>query len=147
MQIKVYEPGYRDARFYSWVGPFALDRRVTEELHDMQYGSIYDEPYATWFIGVDEETGDLIGFAALYEKTKPNEIFLDNCYILPQYRGKGYGKQLFAARMRHAERIQGKRKIKAITKNEIQYGIYLKHGMQLSSKRGKYYWVVKEAMM
>lgn len=141
--IKVYENGVRDEQFYSFIGPFALNRKVTEEMHDFQYGGIYDEPYATWFIALDE-AGTLLGFATLFEKPKPNEIFLDNCYVLEEYRKQGIGGKLFAARQEYAENIQNGRKIKGITKNEIQYRLYLKHGYKLSSKRGKYYWMVKE---
>lgn len=143
MYIKVYEKGQRDNEFYGYVGPFAMNRTVTEEMHDLQYGSIYDEPYATWFIALDDD-GKLLGFAAVFEKPKPNEVFLDNCYILPEHRGKGIGQELFKHRQEYAESIQGKRKIKAITKNDVQYHIYLKNGFVLTSKRGKYYWVVKE---
>lgn len=144
MKVIIYEPEKRDRDFYAYIGPYALDQSVTQELHDLQYGAIYDKPYATWFIAIDETNNELLGFATLFDK--PKEIVLDNFYIVPNQRGKGFAKKLFAVRMERAVQMQGARKIKAITKNEIQYQIYLSFGMKLSSKRGKYYWCVKEGM-
>lgn len=137
MKIKVYEKGCRDAEFYSYVGPFALNRKVTDEMHDKQYGPIYDEPYAVWFVAT-EANGELLGFCALFDKEK--EIFLDNCYVVKEHRGKGIGQKLFVARLERAKKIQGKRKIKGITMNEAQAHIYQKNGFRLASKRGRYFW-------
>lgn len=137
LKIKVYDKGYRDAEFYNYIGPFALNRRVTEEMHDKQYGPIYDEPYAIWFIAT-KDNSELLGFCTLFDKEK--EIFFDNCYVLPEYRGQGIGQKLFTERLNYAKSIQGKRKIKAITMNIVQAHIYEKNGFRLSSKRGKYFW-------
>lgn len=139
MNIEIYEKGFRDSRFYSLIGPLALNRSMIEEMHDKQYGPIYDEPYAIWFIAYNSTEEDLLGFCALFDKEK--EIFFDNTYVLKQYRGHGIGKKLFKARLVRAKFIQGDRKIKGITKNEIQKDIYLKNGFRQASKRGKYYWM------
>lgn len=138
MKVIVYEKGVRDSRFYQYVGPFALSREVTKEMHDPQYGAIYDEEYAIWFILVNDDN-ELLGFASLFDKEK--EIFLDNCYIPHKHRGNGYGGYLFEYRLNYAKGIAGKRKIKGITKNDVQYHVYIKNGFTLASKRGKYYWM------
>jgi GNAT superfamily N-acetyltransferase len=138
VRIIVYEKGNRDARFYRYIGPLALDRKVTAEMHDKQYGPIYDEPYAVWFMAIDDH-GALLGFCTLFDKEK--EVFLDNCYVLPAHRGKGIGQRLFAERLNRAKAIQGRRKIRGITMNEAQAHIYSKFGFRLASKRGKYYWL------
>jgi len=138
----IYRAGQpRDNAFYGYIGPYALNREVTKELHDPQYGSIYDEPYATWFIlvGKHDET---LGFCAMFEKEK--EIFFDNCYVPKEHRGKGYGKKLFETRLNMAKSIANGRKIKGITMNEIQHKIYEDYGFRTASKRGKYYWMVLE---
>lgn len=138
MNIRVFEKGERPPEFYAHVGPFALNRSATKELHDPMYGSLYDEPYAIWFMATDD-AGGLLGFCALFDREK--ELFLDNCYVVPQHRRQGVGKALFAARLEYAKRISGHRPIKGITMNEAQYRIYLAHGFTLTSKRGKYYWL------
>lgn len=131
----------RDSKFYSAIGPYALSKEVTIEMHDLQYGSLYDMPYANWIILTDNKD-DTIGFCAMFEKEK--EIFFDNCYVDPKHRGKGYGKELFKIRMNMAKSKANGRKIKGITMNDIQYNIYLKNGFILKSKRGKYYWMEME---
>lgn len=141
MKVLVYGKNERPAEFYAYVGPVALNRAATKELHDPQYGQIYDEPYATWFVAVDEADA-LLGFCALFDREK--ELFLDNCYVVPQHRRQGVGKALFAARLEYAKRIGNHRPIKGITMNEAQYRIYLAHGFTLSSKRGRYYWLKLE---
>ena len=139
VKVKVYEKGNRDAGFYGYIGPFALNRRVTEEMHDKQYGPIYDEPsYATWLIAT-KNNGELLGFCTLFDKEK--EVFLDNCYVVREHRGKGVGQKLFVKRLELAKQIQGQRKIKGITMNEAQAHIYQKYGFHLASKRGRYFWL------
>lgn len=142
MNTLIYRAGEsRDNAFYGYIGPYALNREVTREMHDPQYGAIYDEPYATWFI-LTGNRGELYGFCAMFEKEK--EIFFDNCYVVKEFRGKGYGKKLFEIRLNMAKSIADGRKIKGITMNEIQYNIYLENGFRLASKRGKYYWMEME---
>nr|MDD5486722.1 hypothetical protein [Dehalococcoidales bacterium] len=65
MIFKAGEP--RDDKFYQYIGPFALNRAVTKELHDPQYGAIYDEPYGTWFVMTDQQE-NVIGLCAMFEK-------------------------------------------------------------------------------
>lgn len=138
MEIKVWNEGIRDAEFYSRIAPFALDREVVNELHDAKWGGVYDAPCATWFVAVGDN-GETLGFAALFNKEK--ELFLDHNFVVAEHRGKGIGKLLFETRLQFAREIQGKRKIKGITMNPVQYNVYLKHGFTLASKRGKYYWM------
>lgn len=140
--IIIYQCGQpRDHMFYSYIGPYALNRKVTSEIHDLQYGSIYDEPYAAWIIMTDKRD-DLIGFCAIFEKEK--EIFFDNFYIVENYRRQGFARELFRFRMNMAKSIANGKKIKGITQSEIQYRIYNDNGFKLASKRGKYYWMVLE---
>ncbi len=141
MNIKVWGTNHRDWEFYLRIAPFALDRNVTKELHDLKYGGIYDEDYATWFVAISENQ-ETLGFAALFEKKK--EIYLDHCFVSKENRGKGIGKKLFAKRLDVAKSIADGRPIKGITMNPVQYEIYLKHGFRLASKRGKYYWMVMD---
>lgn len=131
----------RDNRFYGYIGPYALNREVTAELHDTKYGCMYDESYATWIILLDKKE-NLLGFCAMFEKEK--EIFFDHFYILKEHRGKGLGKELFQTRLNMAKSIAEGRKIRGVTMNEIQYNVYLKYGFELASKRGKYYWMIME---
>lgn len=142
MNIRVFDKGDRPAEFYAYIGPYALNRAATKELHDPMYGSLYDETYAIWFVATGDD-GTLLGFCALFDREK--ELFLDNCYVVPEYRRNGVGRALFAARMEYAKRIFNRRPIKGITMNESQYRIYLEHGFVLTSKRGKYYWLKWEA--
>lgn len=138
MPIRVFEKGHRPPEFYAYIGPYALNRSVTKEMHDPMYGQIYDEPHAVWFVDTTD-TGDLRGFCALFDGDK--EIFLDNCYVVPGYRGQGVGRSLFATRLDYARGIAGGRRIRGITMNDTQYRIYLAHGFTLASKRGRYYWM------
>lgn len=141
MEIKVYEKGKRDKDFYGWIGPFALNRTVSDEIHDRKYESVYDEPdRATWFIGLDGD--ELVGFCAIYESQ--NQVYLDNSYILPEFRGNGYGKELFAFRLEFALEIAAGRPIKGITMSPKQYKIYLQNGFVETSKRGRYWWMRRD---
>jgi GNAT superfamily N-acetyltransferase len=141
MKILTYEKGFRDLVFYGHIGPYALNRSVTGELHDQQYGSIYDEPErAVWFIAVNNRD-ELLGFCTLFDREK--DLFFDNTYVIPAHRRNGIGEKLFKARLEYAKGGQNGRKIKGITQNEIQRDIYTKHGFQQASKRGRYYWMEK----
>jgi len=138
MEIKIYEKGKRDSLFYKLIGPIALQKNIASEMHDLQYGGIYDDPdNAVWFFALEGKT--LLRFCSLFDREK--ELFFDNCYVIPEHRNKRIGIKLFTARLDYTKSIQGNRHIKGITKNEIQYRIYLKYGFELASKKGKYYWL------
>lgn len=138
MRIITYQPGERDDAFYRHIGPLALSRNVTGEMHDQQYGSLYDEPYATWLLAFADD-GQFIGCAAIFNK--PKEVFLDHCYVLPTLRGIGIGKRLFAARLEVARALADQRPIRGITMNPCQRHIYELHGFTVRSQRGKYSWM------
>jgi len=139
MKFVLYQKGQRDKKFYEWLGPYALDRSVSDEIHDRKYESIYDEPnIGTWVLAIAEDN-KVMGFCAIYEK--PKEVYLDNSYVDKVYRNKGIGKALFEKRLGIAKELSGGRPIKGITKSECQYKIYLKYGFVLTSKRGRYWWV------
>ncbi len=145
MKFVIYHSGDRDIRFYQWLGPYALDRAVSDEIHDRRYETLYDEPdTATWlFVLSDGHERELMGFCAIYEK--PKEIYLDNSYVIPEYRGKGVGTKMFEKRLEMALQLGQGKPIKAITKSECQFAIYQKFGFELASKRGRYWWVKLEA--
>lgn len=141
MNIRTFEKDDRPPEFYAHIGPYALNRSVTKEMHDPMYGHIYDEPHAIWFVAIND-SGELLGFCTLFEREK--DLFLDNCYVVPGHRRNGVGRALFAARLEYAKRIANHKPIKGITMNESQYRIYLEQGFTLTSKRGKYYWLSLE---
>lgn len=138
MHIQVFEKGIRPPEFYAFIGPVAFNRAAMKELHD-QYGSLYDEPHAVWFVALGE-AGECLGFCALFDQDG-KDMFFDHCYVLPAHRNQGVGKALFAKRMDYARRIQGPRKVRGVTRNDVQYQTYLKHGFRLANKRGRYCWM------
>jgi len=139
MELVIYQKGKRDGRFYEWLGPYALDRSVSDEIHDRKYESLYDEPdIGTWVFAINEDKA-VMGFCAIYEK--PKEIYLDNSYVDKAFRNVGVGNKMFEKRLEIAKELSNGRPIKGITKSECQYKIYLKHGFTLASKRGRYWWV------
>lgn len=135
VEIITFDKGHRDSRFYNFVGKLALDRNVTKELHDIQYGSVYDEiDTATWLLASIDNV--IVGCCAFYDRGK--YYLLDNTYVLKQFRGLGIGSLLFSKRFELARSFN--KTLKVITKNPIQAHIYEKYGFQLTSKRGKYLW-------
>lgn len=48
-----------------------------------------------YFVGIDEETGEVIGVSGLYGKSEDSEaVWLAWFFVDPQYRGEGYGREL-----------------------------------------------------
>lgn len=142
MIFKVYKPNERDKEFYGYVGKYSLDREAVKEIHG-GLEIIYDEPdYATWIIVLDDDEKTVKGFCAFYEKE--NEIYLDNSYIPKEHRNNGVGKAMFEKRLELINEIANGRPVRGITKTEAQYKIYLKHGFEKTSKRGRFYWLKKE---
>lgn len=130
IDIIKYEHEAQKEGFYSTMGRFFAYRDYAKEMGGWQF---YNQDNSTWFLAYTKKN-ELIGFCAMFNEN--THVFLDNFYILPEHRGKGYSKELFDTRLKAAKRI-GK-DIRAIADNEIQMKNYERNGFVHYGDRGRY---------
>lgn len=83
-----------------------LEHEITfdiTELHEHLFGP---RPYAEVLMAEHDKTREIVGFAFFFHNYstfcgKPG-IYLEDLFVRPQFRGKGYGKSLLAALARLA---------------------------------------------
>jgi len=75
---------------------------ATEEI---LYDSLFEKKAAEVLLG--EENGKIIGFALFFHNfstfTGKRGLYLEDLYVLPEYRHQGFGKQFFAELMKIAQ--------------------------------------------
>lgn len=82
--IQIYKNNEQDQHFYSRMGKYFASLDIAEELERQ----LYNKDNSVWFVVYDNETGEVMGFASIFEYKTYD--FLDNVYVLPKHRGKGY---------------------------------------------------------
>lgn len=61
---------------------------------------------AVWWIVRHDDTGDIIGFAALFpSSTHGSHVIMERAGVLPEHRGKGLQKRLIQVRLQEARRL------------------------------------------
>lgn len=131
MQIIVYKPHEQNKEFYSIMGYYFAHKKYAYEMGGWKFYS--KEGITTWFLAYVDNI--LVGFCALFEET--THLFMDNFYIIKEYRGKGYSRTLFDYRLNYAK-INFKKEIRAITDNVLQEKNYIRNNMEYYGLRGHY---------
>lgn len=115
-----------ECNFYYLMGKFFADRSIIKEM-DCQ---IYNDKDMTWYLSFDKE-GHIEGFISIQKQKKHS--YIDNFYIVPQYRNQGIGERLLTEVLKdHQE------KINLISRNEIAIDLFKKYGFVEYSHNGRY---------
>lgn len=113
--------------FYYLMGKYFADRKIIKEM-DCQ---LYNEDGMKWHIYFDKE-GNICGFCSIQSNNKKGS-YLDNFYVIKEYRGKGIGEQILKSII-----SQENENISLITRNEIAYKLFKKYGFVEYGKNGRY---------
>lgn len=116
-----------DYNFYFLMGKFFSDKSIIKEM-DCQ---IYNEDGMDWFVDFNKE-GQIVGFASVQKKNN-NTFYLDNFYVILEYRNKGIGKQLLKAVLNDYPK-----NIRLISRNEVAIHIFEKNGFKEYGHNGRY---------
>lgn len=131
MLIKIKNENDND--FFNIMGKYFSRKEIIKEL-DCQ---LYSNENMQWYLLYEEDI--LVGFLSIENKNK--YYYIDNFYILSNYRGIGYGNKLFNRVFQDylLENINNEFKtIKLITKNQYAKKIFEKYGFIEKGKNGKY---------
>ena len=116
--------------FWEHIGPIIANRQYMQELG----GNIYHEEGKTWFLGFKADC--FVGFCALSVNKKTAHLKHD--FILPEFRGKGFYSELYQERLNHITYNYPNFTLKTTIYNDKSIHLAIKHGLILSSLKGKY---------
>lgn len=86
--IRVFKSKEQDAHFYAAMGKYFANLDIAKELERQ----LYNKDKSIWYVDFDNETGEVRGFASLFDSGK--YYFLDNLYVLAKFRGGGVAKNI-----------------------------------------------------
>jgi GNAT superfamily N-acetyltransferase len=129
LTIQTYKTQGND--FYSLMGPYFADRKIIKELDNQ----LYNDENITWFLYMGGNK--LKGFLSIEHKKDHN--YIDNFYILPDYRGIGIGKELLDKAVEYSKGWE----MRAITRNEFAFNLFSQHDFISYRKNGRYYYLKK----
>ena len=128
MEIRIFTEKEQNKQFYGEMGRFFADKKFFKLFGE----PLYNEPKSVWFIAYD---GPMIsGFCASYEKN--THIYLNNFYVLEEYRGTRVGSALFKKRLDYFAKED--KQIRGMVKEERSLHLYLKNGFEVYGHRGYY---------
>lgn len=91
--------------------------------------------YPHFVIKLDE---DIIGYGGMYIVI--DEAYIINICVHPDYRGRGYGKQLLTAMISEAKRLGAQRMtLEVRASNAVAIELYKDMGFNIEAVRPKYY--------
>lgn len=126
MSILIFEGNYQNDEFYALMGKYFASRKIAKELEQQ----VYNEDGSVWYVATQD--GYLTGFVSVFEKGK--HYFIDNLYVLPQYRGQGIAKKLVGSICKE----DYDKPLKCIASNEYALKIFLSFGFVEVGTNGKY---------
>lgn len=127
--INIYKK--QDYDFYGKMGKYFADKSIAKEL-DAQ---LYNTENATW--AIYEKGGEIFGFVSIQHLQKYD--LLDNFFILPEYRNKKIGTMLLKEILQYQ-----KQELRAITRNDIAFTMYMLNGFDVTKKNGRFFTLVKK---
>ena len=126
-QIEVHKT--QGDKFYSLLGPYFADRKIIKELDNQ----LYNDKNFVWFLCMENDV--LKGFLSIEPKKDHN--YIDNFYVLPEYRSSGIGKLLLDKAVEYCEGWE----TRAITRNETAFNLFSQHNFISYRKNGRYYYL------
>ena len=120
-----------DDGFYAKMGKYFADKTIIKELDNQ----LYNEDNMVWYIY--EENNVIKGFLSI--QSIKNYYYIDNFYVLPEYRNNKIGSTL----LDFVLDIFNDKKIKLITRNEIALRLYFSRGFKVVRKNGRYRYLEK----
>lgn len=87
--IRFFASNAQGYEFYGLMGEFFASLDIAKELERQ----VYNKPDTDWYV-IDYDH-DIAGFVSVHDAG--NHYFIDNLYVLPQYRNNRWGKDLIAS--------------------------------------------------
>ena len=123
--IRIYREQEQNKDFYALMGRFFASKEIAKEM-DQQ---IYNTAGTDWYIATHR--GQVQGFASVTKRNKYG--FLDNLWIVPEWRGHGIGTELVETVLDDNPDV-----IRCIACNPYAIRILEKYGFDEVGKNGKY---------
>lgn len=124
--IRIFASDEQGNEFYSLMGEFFASLDIAKELERQ----VYNKPDTHWH--VIEDCWDVLGFVSVHDAG--NHYFIDNLYVLPEYRSEGFGYDLIQS---VCEEYVDK-PLRCIACNPHALRIFEKFGFVEVGTRGKY---------
>ena len=129
--IRIFTSDCQNAEFYARMGKYFASLDIAKEL-DRQ---IYNKDNSVWYLSTFRNT--IEGFAALFDNGK--YYFLDNLYVLPEFRNEGTAKELVTEIVcDHTDKP-----IKCVANNPYALKIFYSLGFEEVGQNGKYKRLIK----
>lgn len=129
--IRVYMSDCQNDEFYAEMGRYFASLDIAKELERQ----LYNKENSVWY--VSDFDGFITGFAALFDNGK--YYFLDNLYVLPEYRNGGIARELVSEIVSdHSDKP-----IKCIANNPYALKIFHSLGFVEVGQNGKYKKLIK----
>ena len=129
--ILIYNSDFQNEGFYADMGRYFASLEIAKELERQ----LYNKPNSEWYI--ECENGTINGFVAVFDNG--NHYFIDNLYVLPEYRNNGIASVLVCAAVNdHTDKP-----IKCIANNPYALKIFSCLGFVEVGQRGKYKKLIK----
>lgn len=129
--IKVYPSETQGREFYADMGRFFADLSIAKELERQ----VYNKPDTTWYVA--QQWNLIYGFVSVNE-TK-NYYFIDNFYIIPEWRGQNRGSEL----IEHIVEDFTDKPLKCVANNPAAIHIFKSCGFVEDGHNGKYTRLIK----
>lgn len=129
--IVIFNSEENESVFYSLMGKFFASLDIAKELERQ----VYNKDNSVWYLSCFDN--EVMGFAALFDNGK--HYFLDNLYVLPQYRNEGVAREIVCEIVsEHTDKP-----IKCIANNPYALKIFHSLGFEEVGQRGKYKKLIK----
>lgn len=125
--IQIFRTDEQDEEFYAIMGPCFASLEIAKELERQ----VYNKPETDWHV-IFNRFDNVIGFVSVHDAGK--YYYIDNLWIEPGFRGRGYGLAL----INDACRVHANKPLKCIACNPYALRIFEKFGFVEVGTRGKY---------
>ena len=129
--IKVFKSEYQDDKFYALMGRHFASLDIAKELERQ----IYNKDNSVWYISTYRNA--ILGFVALFDNGK--YYFLDNLYVMPEFRGEGVAKEL----VQEIVFDHKDKPIRCVANNPFALKIFHSLGFEEVGQNGKYKKLIK----
>lgn len=99
--------GIQNVLINTWLASYADFIPVTDiqwyfnnYYSELNFAQLFDDPNVTSFVA--EIKGNIVGYARTKVNTEQQRFYLESLYVLPEFQGKGIGRDLFALAERKA---------------------------------------------